>query len=385
MELDDLSKTITKDNSMDKYKTKKTIKKWLSFINLEKLSGKSQKAIQSFDSYVKKLTFDRALRLFLFAINNETKSLRHLDSQLVNPDLRKTFEMDEISYSQLSRALKKLDTSVLMEIFSQLLLLVHQQTEGQKNEKIYLVNSTTFSFSQPSYPWAKFRKTKSGVKLHLSLCFMEDGLLHPEQFGISNAVEHDSDHLEVFVNKPEATYVFDRGYLDFDRFDQMHSDGYFFVTRIKKNTITHVLDEFEVKKDSDVVSDQLVILGKKKDTNKDKPFRVITIERKGQSDLRLVTNKLTPKAEEIGKMYKSRWQIELFFKHIKQHMTIKNYYSKSEDGVVNQIILAMIVYLLMLLIKLELGLKQTIFQILRVFRAVQFESYDYFVRIFDPG
>lgn len=66
-------------------------------------------------------------------------------------------------------------------------------------------------------------------------------------------------------------------------------------------------------------------------------------------------------------------------------MTIKNYYSKSEDGVVNQVILAMIVYLLMLLIKLELGLKQTIFQILRVFRAVQFESYDYFVRIFDPG
>ena len=84
-------------------------------------------------------------------------------------------------------------------------------------------------------------------------------------------------------------------------------------------------------------------------------------------------------------MYKSRWQIELFFKHIKQHMTIKNYYSKSEDGVVNQIILAMIVYLLTLLIKLELGLKQTIFQILRVFRAVQYENYDYFVRIFDPG
>ena len=84
-------------------------------------------------------------------------------------------------------------------------------------------------------------------------------------------------------------------------------------------------------------------------------------------------------------MYKSRWQIELFFKHIKQHMTIKKYFSKSEDGVVNQIILAMIVYLLTLLIKLELDLKQTIFQILRVFRSIQFENYDYFIRIFDPG
>ena len=212
---------------------------------------------------------------------------------------------------------------------------------------------------------------------------MEDGLLHPEQFEISNAVEHDSDHLEVLVNKPKATYVFDRGYLDFDRFDQMHSDGYFFVTRIKKNTITHILEEYEVEKDFDIVSDQLVTLGKDKGTTS--PFRVITIQRKGRADLRLVTNKLTPKAKEIGKMYKSRWQIELFFKHIKQHMTIKKYFSKSEDGVVNQIILAMIVYLLTLLIKLELGLKQTIFQILRVFRSIQFENYDYFIRIFDPG
>ena len=368
---------------MDKYKTKMTIKKWFSFINLEKLSGKSQKTIQSFDAYVKKLTFERTLKLFLFAINDETNSLRHLDNQLVNPKLRKAIGVDEISYSQLSRAIRALDSSVLMEIFSQLLLLVHQQTEDQKNEKIYLIDSTTFSFSQHSYPWAKFRKTKSGVKLHLSVCFMEEGLLHPEQFEISNAVEHDSDHLEVLVNKPKATYVFDRGYLDFDRFDQMHSDGYFFVTRIKKNTITHILEEYEVEKDFDIVSDQLVTLGKDKGTTS--PFRVITIQRKGRADLRLVTNKLTPKAKEIGKMYKSRWQIELFFKHIKQHMTIKKYFSKSEDGVVNQIILAMIVYLLTLLIKLELGLKQTIFQILRVFRSIQFENYDYFIRIFDPG
>lgn len=166
-----------------------TISKWFSFINLEKLSGKSQKAIQSFDAYVKKLTFERTLKLFLFAINDETNSLRHLDNQLVNPKLRKAIGVDEISYSQLSRAIRALDSSVLMEIFSQLLLLVHQQTEGQKNEKIYLIDSTTFSFSQHSYPWAKFRKTKSGVKLHLSVCFMEEGLLHPEQFEISNAAE----------------------------------------------------------------------------------------------------------------------------------------------------------------------------------------------------
>lgn len=118
---------------MDKCKTKMTIKKWFSFINLEKLSAKSQKSIQSFDTYVKKLTFDRALKLFLYAINDETNSLRHLDNQLVNPNLRKAIGIDEISHSQLSRAIRALDSSVLMDIFSQLLLLVHQQQKLGKN------------------------------------------------------------------------------------------------------------------------------------------------------------------------------------------------------------------------------------------------------------
>lgn len=89
-------------------------------------------------------------------------------------------------------------------------------------------------------------------------------------------------------------------------------------------------------------------------------------------------------AEEIGRLYKSRWQIELFFKHIKQHMTIKNYFSKSKVGVENQLIMAMIVYLLTLLIKIELGLKPTIFQILRHLRSVKFEPYAYFIALFEP-
>lgn len=211
---------------------------------------------------------------------------------------------------------------------------------------------------------------------------MPEGLVHPEQFEISNAVEHDHDYLDVLVNKPLATYVFDRGCLDFERFDQLHWDGYFFVTRVKKNTIIHVLDEFVTSDSSDVVSDQLVALGKQNYlTNR---FRLVTIRRKGRSDLRIVTNRHDLLAEEIGKLYQSRWQIELFFKHIKQHLTIKTYFSKSENGVANQIGLAMIVSLLTLLIKLELNLKQTTFVILRRFRSVQFESYEYFKQLFEP-
>src|SRR5699024_7082448 len=126
------------------------------------------------------------------------------------------------------------------EIFYHLLSLVHKKTTVKSKEKLYLIDSSTFSLSQASYPWARFRLTKSGIKLHLKLCFMNEGWVHPEEFKLSHASEHDHDYLDVFVNDTLATYVFDRGYLDFAQFDQMKWSGYFFVSRIKKNTVVHV-------------------------------------------------------------------------------------------------------------------------------------------------
>src|SRR5699024_11932166 len=139
---------------------------------LNSLSGEAKVAIQKFNAYRKKLTFDCALKLFLFAINDETESLRHLDKQLINPNMKKTFGLDSISYSQLSRALKDIDQAVLMKIFAQLLEMVKSKTAGYSKNKLYLIDSTTFSFGKKNCPWAIFRPTKSGVKLHLSLCFM---------------------------------------------------------------------------------------------------------------------------------------------------------------------------------------------------------------------
>lgn len=369
---------------MDKYKTKRTINKWFSFIQFEQLSKKSREAIHSFNRYSKKLTFLKALKLFLHAINDETDSLRHMEQQLVNPHLKEVMEIDTISFSQLSRALKALDRTVLLDIFHQLLALVHQKTVVRSKEKLYLIDSSTFSFSKQSYPWATFRPTKSGIKLHLKVCLMEKGWVHPEQFTISTADEHDHEHLDVFVNQPLATYVFDRGYLDFDRFNRMNKEGYFFVSRIKKNTLVHVQRQVEVPTEAtEVISDQLVRLGKRdKQTSL---FRLVTIKRAHQSPLRIVTNRMDLPAEEIGKLYQSRWHIELYFKHMKQHMTIKNYFSQSEEGVENQLMMAMIVYLLTLLIKLELDLNQTVFKVLRHLRSLQYESFELFKESFAPG
>lgn len=368
---------------MDKYKTKMTINKWFSYISFEKLSPSSLQAIHQFDHYSKKLTFKKALKLFLYAINDETDSLRLLDQQLVNPNLKKAMTIDSISYSQLSRALRKLEPTVLKDLFTQLLTMVHKRTAGLTKERIFLIDSSTFSLNKTHYPWGHFRPTKSGIKLHLKVCHMDNGWVHPEQFEVSHASEHDHEHLDVFINEKKATYVFDRGYLDFPRFDQMNEESYFFVSRIKKNTAVHVQAHLERPHGSGIISDQLVQLGK---TNYlTGLFRLVTIERKHQSNLRIVTNRMDLTAEEIGKLYHSRWQIELFFKHIKQHMTTKTYYSQSEQGVENQIILSMIVYLLTLLIKLVLGLKHSLFTILRQLRSLQYESFDYFKESFAPG
>lgn len=102
---------------MDKYKTNLTINKWFSFINTEKLSLSARQSIQQSNAYTKKLTFERVIKLFLYAINNEAESLRHLDEQLTNPKLKRVIGIDRISYSQLSRAIKSLDNAVLMETF----------------------------------------------------------------------------------------------------------------------------------------------------------------------------------------------------------------------------------------------------------------------------
>jgi len=98
---------------------------------------------------------------------------------LIHPKLKETIGLDEISYSQLSRALKALDTTASLEFFYQLVTQVQHHIGYQQNEELYLIDSRTFTFSQPLYLCAQFRKTKSGVKLHLKVCFMEDGMLRP--------------------------------------------------------------------------------------------------------------------------------------------------------------------------------------------------------------
>lgn len=370
---------------MDKYKTKNGFCEWFSPIDLKNLSPEAKVAIDELNRYCKKLSFEIILMLLLYAINSDLDSLRHISTELCLPDLQMELELDSISYSQLSRTLTKLPTKVLWEIFNQLLEQVHQLDTRSNYHKAFLVDSTTIPLGKHLCPWASFRPTKSGIKVHVKLCYVDDGDVYPADFQLSTASEHDSEYLECFMKDPLATYIFDRAYLNFKLFDQMNRDGYFFVTRIKTNTL--LADKQENawgQEDSSLIKeDVLARLGGKTDATDF--FRIITVERPGQSDLRLVTNRMDLTAEEVSAMYQSRWQIELFFKHIKQNLRIKHLYSQSEQGVENHVILAMISYLLNYLLKQRVSSKRTIFEVIRVLKTLWFQSFEYIQTILEPG
>lgn len=168
--------------------------------------------------------------------------------------------IDSLSHSSLFRRWAEMNTNILMEIFTSLGQKVSTQRPSSKTSSLQLIDSTTIPLNKTWFSWAKFRQTKSGIKLHLNLCYLDQNNQYPESFMITNAKEQDWSQVELLVNKTEATDVVDRGYFDYKLLDRLHNDGYFFVTRTKSNTRITVLDQIMVDHpkttDSTIISDQ---------------------------------------------------------------------------------------------------------------------------------
>ena len=236
-----------------------------------------------------------------------------------------------------------------------------------------MIDSSTLPLNLTNHKWAEFRKTKSGVKLHLRLVFMEKGHSYPDKAILTNAKEHDRGQLEVFIDDKECMYVFDRGYLDYERFDRMSDDGYFFVSRLRKNAVVRVLESFSLPKDSTIISDEMVVIGTSQNALEN-VYRLIKILDTKGNVLHLLTNRFDLSAVEIAEIYKSRWAIELFFKWMKQHLNIKKFYGHSEQAVHNQVYVAMIVYCLNVFAQLNANSDRSYLQISRYLKASLWKS-----------
>ena len=238
---------------------------------------------------------------------------------------------------------------------------------------VYALDATTIDLCLSLFPWAKFRKHKGAVKLH-TLLDLRGSI--PTLIIITDGKVHDVNILDELLFEAGAIYLMDRGYLDFARLYKMHLASAFFVTRAKVNTRFTRLYSNPVEKSSGVQCDQIIML-KNYYAKKDYPEKLRRIrfyDPEENSRLVFLTNNFTLPAMTITKLYKCRWQVELFFKWIKQHLRIKKFYGVSENAVKTQIWTAISVYVLVAIIKKRLDLDQPLYTILQVLSVTLFEK-----------
>ncbi|MBZ9537315.1 IS4 family transposase, partial [Cytobacillus oceanisediminis] len=174
---------------------------------------------------------------------------------------------------------------------------IHAKTHNTKLVMpLKIIDSSTLPLNLTNHKWAKFRKTKAGVKLHLRLVFMEKGISYPEKAIMTTAKEHDRGQLEVMVDDKECMYVFDRGYLDYERFDRMTDDGYFFLSRLRKNAVIREVYDFKLPENTSVLSDQMVLIGTTQN-RAENYFRLLKVIDSKGNELHLITNRFDLSAE----------------------------------------------------------------------------------------
>ena len=238
---------------------------------------------------------------------------------------------------------------------------------------LYALDSTTIDLCLSLFPWARFRKHKAAVKMH-TLLDLHGNI--PTFISITDGKVHDVNVLDEIMPEAGAFYVMDRGYLDFERLYFFTLSAAFFVVRAKSNVILQRRYSHPVDTTTGVRSDHTVILtaiGSLK-VYPEALRRVSYLDVETKKRFKFLTNNFTLPAITIAQIYKSRWQVELFFKWIKQHLRIKAFYGTSENAVKTQIWIAVSVYVLVAIVRKRLTLPLSLYQILQILSVTLFEK-----------
>lgn len=230
---------------------------------------------------------------------------------------------------------------------------------------LYALDATTLDLCLSVFWWASFRKAKAAVKLH-TLLDLRGNL--PSFIHISDGKMHDVKILDEIVFEPLAIYLMDKGYLDFARLYRLHQAQSFFVMRAKTNLVFAHLESSKVAKERGLRCDQTIklITYKSRKSYPEKLRRVKYYDQEQRKTYVFLTNNFDIPALEVAMLYKYRWQIELFFKWIKQHLQIKRFWGESENAVKTQIWIAICNYLLVAIIKKELKIEKSLYEILQI-------------------
>ena len=324
------------------------------------------------DRYVKRCTSWQLLVTLVSGHVTQALSLRSLAtfSETLSPHSYH-LKAGPVARSTLSDALNKRDYRPFQDLCELLLRGISRQQRKEVGAMVSLLDSTSITLRGPHFDgWTAATKTRitQGLKVHVGLDLAQ---LAPVYVNITPANVNDlSDALEMPI-QAGMTYVFDKGYCDYNWWHQLQTKGAFFVTRLKKNANIKVLHKHStVAEQSPVMTDEVILFGKKhlggKRLNdyRETPVRRVVVEREGHATpLILVTNDFARTAEEIAGLYKDRWKIELFFKWIKQHLKLKRFYAFSENAVRLQIYSALISYLLLHLFHRRSGFTGSLFEL----------------------
>ena len=238
---------------------------------------------------------------------------------------------------------------------------------------LYALDSTTIDLCRALFPWAKFRRHKAAVKMH-TLLDLHGNI--PAFIHVSDGKMHDVHALDRIDIEAGAYYVMDRAYIDFERLYRFTLGSAFFVTRSKSNILLERHTSHPVDKSSGVSANQTVVLASFESASNypEKLRRISYRDPETGKRLKFLTNNFTLPALAIAQIYKQRWQVELFFKWIKQHLRIKAFYGTSENAVKTQIWIAVSVYVLVAIVRKRLRLDSSLHQILQILSVIPFEK-----------
>jgi len=332
------------------------------------------------DRYVKSMTCAEQFRVMAFAQLTYRESLRDIEVCL-SAQSAKLYHMgfrQEIKRSTLADANEARDWRIHAAFAEHLIaharkLYVDDSIGFELANTAYALDSTTIDLCLSVFPWAPFRTTKAAVKMH-TLLDLRGNI--PTFIHISDGKLHDVNVLDVLVPEAGAIYVMDRGYVDFERLHAMHQASAFFVTRAKSNTRLQRVYSAQVDRDTGIICDQTVALVGYY-SRRDYPVHLRRIRFKDPESgktLIFLTNNFALPAQTICALYKARWQVELFFKWIKQHLRIKKFYGTSENAVKSQIWIAVSVYVLVAIVKKRLNLDASLYTLLQIFSLTLFEK-----------
>ena len=315
-----------------------------------------------------------------FAQLTYRESLRDIEACLRSGQ-RKLYHMGirgKVSRNTLAHANQVRDWRIYAD-FAQILitrarrLYAHDSFGVELNQTAYALDSTTIDLCLSLFPWAKFRKRKGAVKLH-TLLDLRGSI--PSIVIITHGKVHDVTILDQLILEQGAFYIVDRGYLDFTRLYVIQQSLAFFVTRTKSNFRFRRLYSRPVDKSTGVQSDQIIVLEGfySHKAYPDKLRRIRYFDTDQNKRLIFLTNNFTLPALTIAKLFQCRWQIEIFFKWIKQHLRIKAFYGTTENAVKTQIWIAIAVYVLVAIVKKQLHLDLSLYTILQILSVTLFEK-----------